>query len=310
MKGLFYLALILLSSCSPVPKHAAYRESYAHLNTLQVDTSCPMQESDYFLIILVNARHLDYTNNRSFFKTLVKHPSDGSKNGDVGHAWIYLEGMIDGERVYVEGGHSGERGIWQARYFDGVMNSIECGYANPTPEERRCPRDEPNPIKYLWATQCDGYFQEGCGRHRPTFAAKIDLSEEQFKQILTCIDPANYCYRDYAITRQQCSSFVAKVAAIGGVKLESRVKIRIDQELCIGGDRLVLWEDPRYSEITISSPDIVERSLMEAVCEGRAEYALSWYERERGSGNRNSCEGLWEKMRKFPERAARAWRLR
>ena len=51
----------------------------------------------------------------------------------------------------------------------------------------------------------------------------------------------------------------------------------IPQTLCLDRRRYVLWRDPEYSAITIATPDILEKSLMEAVDEGRAEYALPWY---------------------------------
>ena len=49
-------------------------------------------EEEYFVVFLVNARGLDYTDTLKFLKTVAKHPRDGSKNGDVGHAWVYLKG--------------------------------------------------------------------------------------------------------------------------------------------------------------------------------------------------------------------------
>ena len=82
-----------------------------------------------------------------------KHPSDGSKNGDVGHAWIYLQGNVNGESIVIEGGHSGELGICQPKYFDGIMNYVEYGYADSSCGEMCCLRNEPNPVKYLWASQ-------------------------------------------------------------------------------------------------------------------------------------------------------------
>ncbi|MBZ0110280.1 MAG: hypothetical protein K8F52_16650 [Candidatus Scalindua rubra] len=44
-----------------------------------------------------------------------------------------------------------------------------------------------------------------------------------------------------------------------------------------GGKEYRLWTDPRYSNLKLSTPDIIERSLIHAVMEGRAEYALDWY---------------------------------
>lgn len=268
---------IFLTSCY-VPRSASYKALYAHLNCQPRPNSCTV-ETDYFVVLMVEARHLDYTNNECFLKTMVKHPSDGSKNRDVGHAWIYLQGIVDGESIYLEGGHSGERGVVQARYFEGIMNYLEYGYASPTRDQYNgigC-RWEPNPVKYLWEVQRDGYFQQGPGRHRPTYAIKIDLSPEQFERILAFIN--NYPFCDYQMTGQQCSSFLAQVACLAGLELECEVSMPVDPVLNFHGEKIRLWEDPAYSILTIASPDILERSMMKAVRDGKADYAMDWCKR-------------------------------
>jgi len=264
--SVFFLAL-LLGSCA-TPCTPSYRAFYAHLHEPlpPIQKNC---DSDYFLIIYVDARHLDYTDNASFFRTVAKHPSDLSKNRDVGHAWIYLQGILDGESVYIEGGHSGERGLCQAKYFDGIMNYIDFGYANPTRQQMECPRYEPNPAKYFWDVQYDGHFEWGPGKHRPTFAAKIDLTEEQFHRILEFIQ--SYNYRCYSLVGNQCSSFAAHVAMLGGLQLEAETSIEISPVMYYNGMYIRFWTDPSYALLTISTPDALERSLMQAVREGKAQ---------------------------------------
>lgn len=269
----FVFLLVFTQSCFR-PDSPAYLEMYSHLS-VPVPSPRDICESDYFLVLLVDARHLDYTDNYSFLNTVAKHPSDGSKNRDVGHAWIYLRGMHEGMPVCLEGGQSGERGVIQAKYFDGIMNYIDFGYANPTPQQYCCPRYEPNPVKYLWECHRDGYFQWGPGNHKPTFAAKVDLTPEQFARIEDFI--AHYRYFEYAITGNQCSSFVAQVASLAGLDLECEVTMTIEPKIYYGGCEICLWSDPCYERLTISSPDILERSLMKAVREGTAENAMGWY---------------------------------
>jgi hypothetical protein len=213
---------------------------------------------------------LDYTNNVSFLQTLITHPSDGSTTRDFGHVWIYLHGLEYGLPVAFYGGHSGELGRCQAKYFDGIMNYIDYGYANPTSDQIKQFKYEPNPIKYLWETQKDGYFEWGAGMHSPTYAAKIDLTVEQYERILDYI--RNYPVQDYSLTGNQCSSFASNVTAFAGVYLECNVTIPIDPVLYWRGEKIRFWEDPFYSQLTISSPDIIERSLMRAVELGQAEY--------------------------------------
>lgn len=306
LKG-FLLALLalLFSSCGYSPQSHAYKEHYTHLQN-NFTNQPAMEVSSFFLIILVDARHLDYTDNKSLFKTIAKHPSDGSKNGDVGHAWVYLQGIIDGEDVFVEGGHSGELGITQAKYFEGVMNYIEYGYANPSKEQMQKPRFEPNPIKYLWSDLYDGYFQEGSGGHVPNFAVKIDLTEEQFNAILNFIHPCNYCYKRYSLTENQCSSFVARIAELADFQIEHEITMNIEQTVKINGEIFTLWEDPLYSQITFSSPDIIEKSLMDAVSKGRAEYALPWYKKYHHLSSKERLYQACDSLIQFPGRLYKA----
>lgn len=281
--GLFFL-LFLFSACGYHIRTPEYIRQYAHLDHSFSSCEC-LEESPYFLTMMVEARHIDYSNPRSFFKTLSKHPSDGSKNCDVGHAWIYLQGYQDGKLICFEGGHSGESGLLQPKYMEGVFLQYE----------QYCS----NPISYLWQSQADGYFQEGSGGHYPTFGAKIDLSKEQFEKILKFIQL--YDYSDYAITGNQCSSFVAQIAAFVGLDLECEITMYVNQYVDIGGQMVCLWEDPTYSVITFSSPDQLEKSLMEVVRRGQAEYALDWYKKKFLRRKRINLETL----QKFPERLLR-----
>jgi len=269
-KNVVFVFLLLISvSCCYTPRSVAYRSFYAHLNR---PSAYPVvnHKSDHFVIIYVNARHLDYTDNYSFLNTVLKHPSDGSTNRDFGHVWIYVQGIVEQESVYLYGGHSGERGLSQAKYFDGIMNYIDFGYSNPTPQEKLHPRYEENPVKYLWETQIDGYFQFGAGGHCPTYAAKINLTRDQFARIMEFA--SIYDYSHYSLTENQCSSFAAQVASLAGLDLDCEVTMRLNNELWLKGERIRFWSDPCYSFLTISSPDVVERSLMRAVDEGRAEH--------------------------------------
>jgi len=277
VKKIWLITLILLSSCS-------------HRQQAELVSTTPITCSDYFLVILTSARQIDYSNNQAFFRTLTKHPSDGTKNCDVGHAWIYLHGKMEGQCAYLEGGHSGELGTIQPTYFQGIVE--------------RCQSNDPNPAKYLWAIQKDGFFQEGSGGHRPTFAAKVNLSPEQFHEIMQYIQ--NYNFQEYSIVRSQCSTFVTEIAEIAGLTLEHRQTMYIDPILKCGRERYRLWNDPKYSCIRFSSPDVIEKSLKCEVSSGQAEYALPWYRKNRPQPKRN----LWRDIVMFPERLARHWMFR
>lgn len=242
------IVLLLITGCSWQPQTQSYKSQYAHINTHR-PIGRGVSRSQYYLVMLVEACHLDYSDGKSFLRTMVKHPSDGTKNSDVGHAWI----LLHGESYTIEGGHSGELGIDQPRYFEGVMNNIDDGFQNP--------------IQYLWATQGDGFFQRGSGGHKPTFAAKVNLTKEQFDAIKSFIE--TYGYSSYAITSTQCSSFVSCVGRLAGIDLECDVTISVPRTMRIGREEYSLWNDPKYSFITISSPDILEKKFDES-CGRRA----------------------------------------
>lgn len=238
--------------------------------------SQPLPQSSY-LVILVDAPHLDTSSNRALCQTIAKHPSNGSKAGDVGHAWIYLHGWLNGKEITIEGGHSGERGIVQPTYFEGIVNYINFGFSHPTSQQKLCPVKEPNPIKYLWEIQRDGFFQKGAGGHQPTYAVKVNLSDSQLREILRFIHPCNYLYEEYSLINHQCTTFAVEVAALAGLELECQKTIEIGQTLKLNGETLCLWTDPTYSTFSFASPDILECSLKCTVMEGRAECAMDWY---------------------------------
>ena len=303
-----FCVLFLCVSCSYSPRTQAYQEQYAYLETYPTCVES-MQETSSFLVILVEARHLDYSDTCTLLRTLAKHPSDGSKNGDVGHAWIYVRGYRQGQCVEVEGGHSGELGLTQARYLEGVINLMECGYSFPSCTTSACYRYEPNPIKYLWEPQRDGYFQRGSGEHAPTFAVKINLTDVQFERIYAFIC-GEYDFSYYSLTDNQCTSFVTQIAAQADIELEHEMTIKIDPIVSMHGGNLRFWEDPRYQYLTFSSPDILERSMMEAVKEGKAEDALKWYKKRHRPCFKRRMQRRWDTMVKAPARLRRLWEMR
>ncbi|WP_143406449.1 hypothetical protein [Estrella lausannensis] len=222
-----------------------------------------MKPSPCFLVMLVDAPHFDYSDGDLFLRSWRKHPQGGRKDGTVGHAWIYLRGVKDGKVVEIEGGHSGERGVRSLTYMEGVDLLIQ--------------RGEKNPVRYLFESLEDGYFESGSGTHRPTFAAKIDLTREQFEAILAYIHPSCYPYKSYSLTGRQCASFVVQVAALADLSITAEVTLPLPKCVRVGRQYFSLYEDEKYSTITFCSPDMVEQELIRRVFEGRAEYALDWY---------------------------------
>ena len=270
---LLFVILFLIQACAHVPRTESWQQQYRHLQQ-PLPQNKSITETDYYIVFLVTARHLDYLDTRELAKSLVRY---GRGKGDIGHSWIYLKGIKDGQTLIQEGCQSGQRGKTQPRFFEGVKNYIEYGYANPTNSQKRSPRYEPNPIKYLWDELNDGFYQEGSGGFRPTYAAKVDLTKEKFDEILDYIDPKRYPFERFSLVDNQCSSFVARLASMAGLSLKHQVTVKIEPQLRVGNQQYRLWTDPRYSKITFSTPDVLEHSLMKAVAKGEAEYALGWY---------------------------------
>lgn len=215
------------------------------------------------LVFLVEAPHLDYSSPKKLLKTMAKHPSNWSKNGDVGHAWLYLEGEIDGQKIVCEGGHSGELGFYQPTYLQGLLENISLGAADP--------------IRYLFCTQEDGFFQKGSGGHRPTFAAKTSLTDEEFYKILQYLK--NYPYAKYSLTGKQCCTLLNEIATLLGLSFHISRTIAIPSKIKAGNNWISLWNREEYSTLTFACPDLLEQELKAAVANKKLEQALTWYKK-------------------------------
>lgn len=203
--------------------------------------------NDPYIIFLVEARKLDVSSNSSLIRSIAKHPSDGSKNSDVGHAWIYF---YDGEQV-IEGGHSGETGLLQPRYLDGVFHLAE--------------QNDPNPIRYLYTSQKDGYFEVGSGGHQPTLAAYMPLTLEQAQSIKNLI--CSYPFQNYSIAGRSCCHFIEAILFLLGHSVDASETITINPILC--GKKV--WTDPVYSTLTFGSPDRLQKELRKLIHNGDAQ---------------------------------------
>ncbi len=205
---------------------------------------------EYSLTVFVAAQRLNYTN----FYTLCRS-MQCSKSGNVGHAWIHLHGRKEGCTVDLIGGLSGELEVIKPAYCNGVMDYVEAG-------------DE-NPVRYLWCSLNDGFFQEGSGGHRPTYAVRFRLNSSQFEEVFQFVQ--GFDYRSYALTGWQCASFVSKVAELAGHPLEVTVTVPICQTMHFRGRKMTLWRDRQYDQITFPSPDRLEQSLKERVARGEGQ---------------------------------------
>ena len=106
---LLFIILILIQSCAHVPTTDSWQQQYRHLQQ-PLPQNQSITETDYYIIFLVAARHLDYWDTKELAKSLVRY---GRGKGDIGHSWIYLKGIKDGRTFIKEGGQSGQRGKTQ-----------------------------------------------------------------------------------------------------------------------------------------------------------------------------------------------------
>lgn len=203
--------------------------------------------AENFILFLVEAPHFDYSSPRKFLQTFAKHPSNWSKRRTVGHAWIYIEG--EGKTICLEGGHSGELGIYQPTYAQGICHNVHLGSKNP--------------VSYLFCAQEDGFFQKGNGGHKPTYAAKKSLTDEEFKKVLNFIQ--TYPYSEYSLTGRQCCSFIKELFAELGMQISITRTVSIPSSITIGKKKVILWEDNKYEYLTFDCPDLLEKQLKEGV---------------------------------------------
>lgn len=191
---------------------------------------------------------------------MAKHPSNGSKNRDVGHAWFYLEGSINGKKLILEGGHSGELGIDQPTYSQGLLENIALG-AN-------------DPVRYLFCALEDGFFQKGSGGHKPTFSAKKNLTEEEMERVVKHV--RQYPFPKYSLTGKQCCTLIQEMADLFGIHLSIEKTIHIPQNVKIGKKWVTLWNDKAYSSLTFACPDLLEQELKRAVAGKQLEPGPKW----------------------------------
>lgn len=264
MRWPLFWFLLLLLSCAQQHRSSPCRE--------EVKTQiAAASEAPYCLYLFVDARGLEGPSTAALCRRLLAE-AESSRVGSFGHAWIRLEGEIEGEKVVLEGGHSGETGRLQPRYFEGVMNYLDYGYAHDP--QGLAWRYEPNPIRYLWEPQPDGYFQEGNGGHQPTHVAILPLDRETFDQIRHFVEE-EYDFSTYHLLDAQCANFVAAVAKIAGLEMGRVTALPIAPRIWIGGSCYRLWEDARYASLPLMTPD--------TLAEHPAFYSLDLEEQQRFS---------------------------
>jgi hypothetical protein len=258
---LFFLffCFLSLSSCTHSFLDTTYHQQYRYLKKEKKQIES-LPNDDFSVVFFVSARHLDYASAPRFLRSLDINPLSKKTRLSFGHAWFSLKGM---EEEIIEGGHSGELGLNQAKYFEGVVNNIKYGYSNPDLIQKKQNHYERNPIKYLWETIYDGFFQIGNGGYSPTLALYVPLNKLQYKSLRKLVSEDNYNYFAYSISKNQCCNLIINMGKEIGLDFSAEKKISLPRYIQFDKESLRFWEDDIYSQFIFLSPDELEKSLLE-----------------------------------------------
>lgn len=178
-----------------------------------------------------------------------------------------MEGWVGSQRLALSCGHSGERLCAnQPRYVDGVMELMERGFVGPSTPSAGDEPYEPNPIRYLWESRSDGFLQRGAGGHQPTFVALRKLDDPTFLHLLRWLfEERSYGYERYSLLDHQCVHFVVDLLRQAGLSIEvDPQQIPIPSQLHWKGSSYRLWADPRYSCLSLLTPEQLVKALRKA----------------------------------------------
>lgn len=259
------VGILLLASCSQRMSDS-YVSRYQYLGGVHATNQSSPQfagRAEYYLVALVDARHLDYTTPSNYFSTL----SQGlflPQDPNTGHAWVILAGKKDGKAWVFEGGHTGEFGLYAPRYFDEVVR-------------RALDENDPNPASYLFHPLPDGCLQHGSGGHYPTFAAAFPLTENGYLRVHRLLTEDGYDFSHWGLRGPNCIRFSLSCLASIGVELNCQEKILLPRSFTYKGEEVALWTDPAYSCMYVDTPELLEKKLWELVERGQAFVATKWY---------------------------------
>ena len=259
------LFLMILPSCSPRMSDD-YVKRYHYLGGVQAANQSAPQfkgSSDYYLVVLVDARHLDYSSPSNYFCTI----SQGlflPQDPNTGHAWIVLAGREEGQGWGFEGGHTGEFGLYAPRYFDEVVRLAW--------EEQH-----PNPASYLFDSLPDGALQYGSGGHSPTFAVAFPLTEHGYCRVRRLLSKDGYDFSRWGIRGPNCIRFVVACLSAVGIDVCCQEKFSLPRSFSYRGTDVALWSDSKYSCLYVDTPELLEKRLWELVQKGQGVVATKWY---------------------------------
>ncbi len=239
---------------------------YSYLDELRLSSETLPQfnpTDEYFLVVLVDARHADYTSPRAYLSTLTSSMIK-QHSPDPGHAWIVLAGKKDGKPWIFEGGHSVDCSLLTKNYVANIFGFTSID-------------KDPNPARHLFLPTKQGLFEYGPGENRPTFGAAVPLTKEGFEKILKLFEEDGYNFSNWGIEGPNCVQFALSCLASVGVEFNCEDFLPVPESFSFFGNEFRLWSDPSYSTLNIKTPDLLEKRLWELVKSGSAFCATQWY---------------------------------
>jgi hypothetical protein len=265
-KEFFFVVMVWLTACSPRTSDE-YHQTYAYLPSIRTANRSSEQftgTDPYYLVVLVDARHVDYSTPENYFSTL-SYGVFKRQEPDIGHAWIILKGEENGIPYYFEGGHTGEYGYVAPKYFDHIVELAES-------------EEEKDPVSYLYCRLPDGRLELGSGGHCPTFAVAFKLTKTGYEQIFNLI--ATYDFDSWGILGPNCVQFVRSCLMAVGLEINCEEIVTIPKYMEIRGEKVRLWEHASFSHLEVQTPEKLEQRLLEKVQEGLGTVAMRWYRKQ------------------------------
>ncbi|MRR56274.1 MAG: hypothetical protein EG822_17540 [Deltaproteobacteria bacterium] len=212
-------------------------------------TKTPVGDEGYYLYILNEHANWDYSSAASLVFTIWLRPR--------AHSWLILENP----KERLEFGHTGDLGITNPRYHEGVFQKIKEGH--------------PDPIGYLWNTMTDGQFQIGKPNRPPKFVWRMPITRRHYQVILEYLMQRKYDQFD--LRNNNCTNFVAEAAALAGINLIHRIHLTLPPETKVLGRKRRIWTDPHFRILEYSTPEVLDADLRQLARLGIGSDVTEWY---------------------------------
>ena len=212
-------------------------------------TETPVGDEGYYLYILNEAADWDYSDAATLVFSIWQRP--------WAHSWLILESPRD----RLEFGHTGDLGITNPRFHDGVYQKIQAG--------------DPNPIAYLWRTMSDGQLQIGKPNRPPTLVWRMPITQRRYQLIHEYLMQRKY--DQFGVRSNNCTDLVAEAAALAGINLIHRIHLTLPPETKVLGRLRRIWTDSRYRILEYSTPEVLDADLRQLARLGIGSDVTEWY---------------------------------